>query len=132
MHTIDQILLFSLLGLGTGALIAGIGLGVVLSYRGSGVINLARARTRWSPATSSTRCATIWPSPLPRASCLALGATIALGVLVELVVFRRLRTSSPLSKLVASLGVLLIARAASPSSTGGGGRIVRSVLPDGR
>jgi branched-chain amino acid transport system permease protein len=35
MHTIDQIFLFALLGLGTGALIAGIGLGVVLSYRGS-------------------------------------------------------------------------------------------------
>ncbi len=37
----DQIILFALLGLGTGALIAGIGLGIVLTYRGSGVINLA-------------------------------------------------------------------------------------------
>src|SRR6476619_4628895 len=37
----DQIVLFALLGLGTGALIAGIGLGVVLTYRGSGVINVA-------------------------------------------------------------------------------------------
>ena len=37
----DQIVLFALLGLGTGALIAGIGLGVVLTYRGSGIINLA-------------------------------------------------------------------------------------------
>ena len=31
----QQILLFSLLGLGSGALIAGIALGVVLNYRGS-------------------------------------------------------------------------------------------------
>src|SRR3990170_953152 len=38
---IQEILLFALLGLGTGALIAGIALGVVLFYRGSGVINLA-------------------------------------------------------------------------------------------
>jgi branched-subunit amino acid ABC-type transport system permease component len=37
----DVILLFALLGLGTGALIAGIALGVVLTYRGSGIINLA-------------------------------------------------------------------------------------------
>ena len=37
----DQVLLFALLGLGTGALIAGIALGVVLTYRGSGIINLA-------------------------------------------------------------------------------------------
>jgi branched-chain amino acid transport system permease protein len=38
---VDQLVLFTLLGLGTGALIAGIGLGVVLTYRGSGVINVA-------------------------------------------------------------------------------------------
>jgi hypothetical protein len=38
---VEQILLFILLGLGSGALIAGIALGVVLSYRGSGVINLS-------------------------------------------------------------------------------------------
>ena len=37
----QQILLFILLGLGSGALIAGIALGVVLTYRGSGIINLA-------------------------------------------------------------------------------------------
>ena len=37
----QQILLFSLLGLGSGALIAGIALAVVLTYRGSGIINLA-------------------------------------------------------------------------------------------
>ena len=30
----DQIVLFALLGLGTGALIAGIGLGIVLTFRG--------------------------------------------------------------------------------------------------
>ena len=37
----EQVLLFVLLGLGGGALIAGIALGVVLTYRGSGIINLA-------------------------------------------------------------------------------------------
>jgi len=38
---VQQILLFILLGLGSGALIAGIALAVVLTYRGSGVINLS-------------------------------------------------------------------------------------------
>ena len=37
----NQLLLFAILGLGTGALIAGIALGIVLTYRGSGFINLA-------------------------------------------------------------------------------------------
>ena len=37
----QQILLFALLGLGSGSLIAGIAIGIVLTYRGSGIINLA-------------------------------------------------------------------------------------------
>ena len=37
----EQIALFALLGLGGGSLIAGIALGVVLTYRGSGIINIA-------------------------------------------------------------------------------------------
>ena len=37
----QQILLFILLGLGSGALIAALALAVVVTYRGSGIINLA-------------------------------------------------------------------------------------------
>ena len=37
----QQVLLFVLLGLGSGALIACIALAVVLAYRGAGIINLA-------------------------------------------------------------------------------------------
>ena len=37
----NQIFLFSLLGLGTGALIAGVAVALVAFYRGAGVINLA-------------------------------------------------------------------------------------------
>ena len=37
----QQIALFAILGLGAGSLIAGIAIGIVLSYRGSGIINLS-------------------------------------------------------------------------------------------
>ena len=37
----QQIILFAILGLGAGSLIAGIAIGIVLTYRGSGIINLA-------------------------------------------------------------------------------------------
>ncbi len=115
----DQILLFALLGLGTGALIAGIGLGVVLSYRGSGVIDLATGAYAmiagylflWLRTDSASP-----PLQTVPAMLVALAATIALGAVVELLVFRPLRTSSPLSKLVASLGVLLTRRRRSTSS----------------
>ena len=36
-----QIVLFAILGLGAGSLIAGIAIGIVLTYRGSGIINLS-------------------------------------------------------------------------------------------
>ena len=80
---------------------------------------------------------------------LALAGTVVFGVVVEVVVFRPLRSSSPLSSLVASLGVLLTAQAtidlilrgggsdkAPPSALdvmigGGGNQIIPSVLPQG-
>ena len=37
----SKIFLFSLLGLGTGSLIAGVAIALVAFYRGAGVINLA-------------------------------------------------------------------------------------------
>ena len=37
----EEVVLYALLGLGTGAIIAGLALALVLAYRGSGIINLA-------------------------------------------------------------------------------------------
>jgi branched-chain amino acid transport system permease protein len=50
--TIQQVIYFALSGLGSGALIAGLALGVVLTYRGSGIINLATGAV----PRSSSRC----------------------------------------------------------------------------
>ena len=49
-----DILLFAALGLGAGALIASIALGVVLTYRGSGVINVATGADRDGRAPTSS------------------------------------------------------------------------------
>ena len=111
----SQILLFTLLGLGPGALIASVGLGVVLSYRGSGVINLSMGAMVmlagylfWAFRTGYFGISFATAFALP----LTLVAMAGVGCFVELVVFRRLRTASPLAKLVASLGVLLLVQAA--------------------
>ncbi len=50
-----DILLFAALGLGAGALVASIALGVVLVYRGSGVINMAMGAIAMSARTSTGR-----------------------------------------------------------------------------
>lgn len=110
----QAILTFALLGLGSGALIASIALGVVISWRGSGTINLAAGasvmvagylfwalRTGWMGFTLGT---------IP-ALLLTLVAMAVLAVIVEFTAVRPLRTASPLAKLVASIGVLLLAQA---------------------
>src|SRR5918996_200593 len=110
----DQVLLFALLGLGSGALIAGIALAVVLTYRGSGIINIATGGVAmlagysfWSLRTGEfgTEFGTA-PALL-----ITLVVTLAIGGLIELVAFRPLRNAAPLAKLVSSLGVLLVAQA---------------------
>jgi branched-chain amino acid transport system permease protein len=110
-----QILLFILLGLGPGALIAAISLGVVLTYRGSGVINLATGGVAmvggyayWALKTGQVASVQLGTGPALVGS---LVIVLAFGVLAELIAFRPLRNASPLAKLVSSLGVLLIAQA---------------------
>jgi branched-chain amino acid transport system permease protein len=131
----DQIILFALLGLGTGALIAGIGLGVVLTYRGSGVINLATGAVAmvagylfYSLRTGGFFDQSFGTVP---AIVIAFVLTLILGMAVDYLVFRPLRTASPLAKLVASLGVLLTAQAAIVLIYGVAGRDAPSVLPRG-
>jgi branched-chain amino acid transport system permease protein len=128
---LEQILLFILLGLGSGALIAGIALAVVLTYRGSGVINLSTGAIAmlggyafW--ALNSGKFARL---PIGLAMPLALLFVLAVGALTEFAVYRPLRNSSPLAKLVASLGVLLIAQSAMLLAFGVTPQPAASILP---
>jgi branched-chain amino acid transport system permease protein len=106
-----DVLLFAALGLGAGALIASIALGVVLIYRGSGVINVATgaiamlaAYIFWALRTDyfGFQLATA-PAFVVTLACMAV-----FGVLIELAIFRPLRNTAPLAKLAASLGLLLV------------------------
>jgi branched-chain amino acid transport system permease protein len=132
---IQQILLFALFGLGSGALIAGIALGIVLFYRGSGVINLATGAiamfagyTFWSLRTG------IFGADVPTAPALAItfAVIIAFGIAMELLAFRPLQAASPLAKLAASLGILLTLQAAMLLSFGTASKPQPPVLPSNR
>ena len=107
-------ILFALLGLGAGALIASIALGVVLVYRGSGVINVAMgaiamvaAYLFWALRTDyfGFELATV-PAFVLTLVCMAV-----FGAVIELAIFRPLRNTAPLAKLAASLGLLLVLEA---------------------
>ena len=111
----QQILLFILLGLGSGALIAAIALGVVVTYRGSGIINLATGAvamlTGYAFWSLRTDVLGVQLGTVPALAVIRV-FVMAVGMLTEFVAFRPLRTAAPLAKLVSSLGVLLVAQAA--------------------
>ena len=115
-----ETLLFLLLGLGTGATIAAIALGVVVTYRGSGFINLAAGAIAmlagfsfWALRTGELGFTVATP--------LAIAGTYlfvsVVSIAIEFAVYRPLRTAPPLAKLVASLGVLLTAQATMPGNS---------------
>ena len=129
----ETVLLFILLGLGSGALIAGIGLGVVATYRGSGVINLSTG------AIAMLGGYAFWgadqPEDSPRSlTAVALPLSLAFrprrsARSLEFAVYRPLRNASPLGKLIASLGVLLIAQSSMLIAFGVTQQASPSVLP---
>ena len=128
-----DILLFALLGLGSGALIAGIALAIVLTYRGSGIINLATGGiamlagySYWSLKTGE------YGTEFGTAPALVITfvVTLAVGALIELVAFRPLRNAAPLAKLVSSLGVLLVAQASMLLAFGTTQKPQPSILPN--
>ena len=110
----QTILVFALLGLGSGAVIAAVAIGVVLSWRGTGSFNLAAGASVmvsgyifWAFRTGFFRFSLgTWPAVIA-----TLAFMVVYAVVVELLAVKPLRTASPLAKLVASLGILLLTQA---------------------
>jgi len=128
----NDALLFAALGLGAGALIASIALGVVLAYRGSGVINIAVG------AVAMVGAYVFWAfrtgffgfhlSTVP-AFVVTVAFMAVLGAATELLVFRPLRNTSPLARLAASLGLLLVFQAGVIEIFGNTSKSATTVLP---
>src|SRR5579871_1451778 len=100
-------------------------------YRGSGIINLSTGAIAmlggyafW--ALDSGKLASL---PVGVAVPLAVLFVLVVGALTEFAVYRPLRNSAPLAKLVASLGVLLIAQASMLLAFGVTPQPAPSILP---
>jgi branched-chain amino acid transport system permease protein len=131
---LQTILVFALLGLGSGAVIAAVAIGVVLSWRGTGSFNLAAGSSVmvagymfWAFRTGFFHFVLdTWPAVIATLAFMVLYA-----VVIELLAVRPLRTASPLAKLVASLGVLLLSQALVQVIFGTAPLASPAVLPDG-
>lgn len=99
---------FALLGLGTGGIYAMLGLGLVVIYRGSGVINFAHSGFALVGAYVTYRLHVENEVGLLPSVLVAVLGCAALGVLVHFLVMRPLRSASPLARVIATLGVLTL------------------------
>src|SRR3954453_12897046 len=91
-----------------GAVYALIALGFVLTYKTSGVFNLAFGAQAYVSAAMYFRAHVQWGWPIVPSLLLAVVVLAPLvGLLLERLIFRHLRTSGPTQKLVVSIGLAL-------------------------
>ena len=105
MHTV---ITFAVLGLGIGGVYGLLGNGLVLIYRGSGLVNFAHGAMAMAAAYTFYELDRVqgWNVELAFVASVALLAII--GVLTQVILMRRLRDSAPISRLIGTLGVLAL------------------------
>lgn len=152
----NDIIFNLLIGLGIGALYAILGAGLVVSYKGSGVINFAHGAlamygvftfdTAWNrgefffpwvdflpthtvnmPVRITLSDSGSWP--FLASFILALAMAVALGLAAHFLVFRPLRNAAPLGKVVASLGLALYLQGVALLNFGNAFPQPRSIVP---
>ena len=117
-------LFYLLLGSAAGGIIAALGLGMVLTYQASGVVNFAAgAMAMWSTYVYADLRNGSYPFPIPGlpdryhfgddigyrwALLLALLTSALLGLLVYVFIFKPLRQAPALAKVVASVGLIIV------------------------
>jgi ABC-type branched-subunit amino acid transport system ATPase component/branched-subunit amino acid ABC-type transport system permease component len=110
---LTEVVQFALYGVALGAMYALASQGLIVIYRGSGVLNFALGATGMVGAflfydVHANRGWSLVPS-----LALGLGSAAAIGALTQLLIMRKLRQSSSLMRLVATLAVLVILQSAA-------------------
>ena len=146
----QQYLLFAVVGLGFGSIYAALSMGVVITYRGTGIINFATgAMAMWGAYVYDELTDTgnlVLPVvivrhrvnlggdsgtvPFSTAIVLAVLSCGLVGLMVHFLVFRPLRRAPILARVVASVGVLLVIQALIVMHFTSSARIVDPILPN--
>lgn len=142
----QQYLLFVLIGLGAGSIYAALAAGVVVVYRGTGIINFASGAigmwTAYAYAEMVDHGDLILPvaivphrvhltdtPPFALSLTVALASAALISMLCHFLVFRPLRSAPILAKVVATVGILITLQSLIVLQLGGDGRVVQPILP---
>jgi ABC-type branched-subunit amino acid transport system ATPase component/ABC-type branched-subunit amino acid transport system permease subunit len=127
----QDVLLFALLGLGLGALYSLCSQGLIVIYRGAGVLNLALGATGMIGVYTEWELHNNHGVPFIAATIVGVLVSAVLGALTHLLIMRHLVRVSPFVRVVATLGVLLTLQSLALLRYGSNGTIVLSDLPTG-
>lgn len=138
-------MVFAVAGLGAGAVFAALALGLIVTYRGTGVINFAAGvMGLWSgyvyaelrttghyvlPVVLVPDRFALGAVSMPVALALSVLTGVLLGLVAHLLVFRPLRDAPALAKVVASAGLTLALQSLIVLRFGTDARTVDPILP---
>jgi ABC-type branched-subunit amino acid transport system ATPase component/branched-subunit amino acid ABC-type transport system permease component len=123
-----EILRFVLLGIGTGGVYAMLAQGLVLVYRGSGLLNFAQGAIAMVGAYTYYECTSRHHLPLVVGLVVGVLACAVLGALIHLLILRRMQRSSSLSRVIVTLGITIALQAGAYLRYGHDPLPVKSVL----
>src|ERR1700760_4681874 len=104
----QEVLRYALLGLGIGSLYALTSQGLILIYRGSGVLNFAHGAIGMAAAYASYELQVDHHWPVLGAFFVSVAFSAAIGAVTHLAIMRPLRRAAPVARVVATLGVLVV------------------------
>jgi sulfate-transporting ATPase len=128
----DEVIRFALLGLGVGALYAFASQGLIVIYRGTGVLNFSLGATAIAGVFAQWELQTDHGWPFLPAAVVGVAWAALLGVLTHWLIMKPLRRASSLVRVIATLGVLVTIQAATVIRYGSQPRQIDSWLPTDR
>jgi sulfate-transporting ATPase len=125
----QEVIRFALLGFGVGALYALASQGLIVIYRGSGVLNFALGAIGMVGAYLEYELTQNHGWAFMPALLLGVLASAVIGALVHLLIMRPLRHVSPIVRVIATLGVMVTIQAIAVLRYQADPRFVPSALP---
>jgi len=129
---INEIVQFALLGLGVGALYAFGSQGLIVVYRGSGIINFSLGATAIAGVFLQWELQYEYGHPFLVATFFGILLSATLGFLTHWMILRPLRNASSLIRVIATLAVFVTVQAGVVIRYGSEPQQVPSRLPNGR
>jgi sulfate-transporting ATPase len=126
---VEEVIRFALLGLGIGATYALASQGLIIIYRGSGVLNFALGAIGMAGAYAWWELTTNQGWAFFPGLVAGVAFSAILGGLVHLLIMRPLRQAAPLVRVIATLGVLITLQAIAVLRYTATSKFVPSDLP---